>query len=451
MPGIEIKAASASQTGRVREHNEDAELTWLARRGESTPLGVRALLAVADGVGGHQRGEVASALAIEALEQAVRRQDVETPLASLDQVRAYLGSVLQWINDQLRELERDQDNAPPSSTLTSIVVLEDRYVVAHLGDSRAYLLRDGEMACLTDDHTFAAEQIRHGAEPDEMAQSPLAHALTRSLGIDHQVMPEIEGGQLYPGDRLLLCSDGLNEHLADEEIAEVLAHAETPDEACAALVETAVERGGRDNVTVVIAICGAAATTAAAPRRAPADRTALLGDLRELFERLPRGARLGLLGLLVALALGGGVLAGKLSLGHPSPPPTVAQEPVQPVPAPTTQPDVAATTTPEPAKVTFGAAGNRLLILLSGGGRADVGPSADGRYAPRPGEGGQWSIELRRPAAGQLGDISLERADDSSQVTVTQGEGQATAELHPGVFTLKVSGVPVGQLAITPD
>jgi len=140
------------------------------------------------------------------------------------------------------------------TTIVALVTLGDRVVVGHVGDSRAYMLRDGKLQRLTNDHSWVSEQVRLGLLTDEEAKRhPMRNIITRALGNRDDL--EVETGEepVRPGDVFLLCSDGLNSMLGDEEILAILArHREEPREACQALVDQANEHGGEDNVTVVV-------------------------------------------------------------------------------------------------------------------------------------------------------------------------------------------------------
>ena len=227
-----VEQAHQSDTGRQRNANEDS---YFAR----PPV-----FAVADGMGGAQAGEVASRLAAESFE-AVQRGE-ESP-------EAYLRAIAKTANARINRLaQTDSSRSGMGTTLTAALVDEDDVGFAHVGDSRAYLFRDGELKLLTSDHSLVEELRRQGRLTDEQAQDhPQRSIITRALGPEREVEVDTMTYRARPGDVYLLCSDGLTTMLREERIKEVLAGAGTLDEAVKQLVREANEAGGRDNITVV--------------------------------------------------------------------------------------------------------------------------------------------------------------------------------------------------------
>jgi len=225
--------AAASHQGMARTNNEDT--VFPETSGESSGP---AILMVADGMGGHIAGEVASRLAVNTA--------ASSELAPADRVAA--------ANRAIREqVARQPDLDGMATTLTLVELSPDGVAhFGHIGDSRAYLYRGGELRQLTEDHTVVAQYVAAGTiSPEEAADHPHSHMLTRCLGLTRFVnVDEIEL-PLEAADRLLLCSDGLTLMLTDDEIAEHLA-AESADETVWALIEKANEAGGQDNITVII-------------------------------------------------------------------------------------------------------------------------------------------------------------------------------------------------------
>jgi PPM family protein phosphatase len=227
---VRITAAAATDIGRVREGNEDAYLN-------DAPL-----FAVADGMGGHQGGEVASRLALETLEVLFKHG--RGTLA--DQVREANRAVFERSG-------RDAAVAGMGTTLTAAVAEAGRLRLAHVGDSRAYLLRDGELRRLTEDHTLVQRMVERGEISEQEADvHPHRSVLTRALGTEPDV--QIDEGVLdaQDGDRILLCSDGLTGMVADDEIERILRDAFEPRDAVRELVRAANAAGGVDNITVVV-------------------------------------------------------------------------------------------------------------------------------------------------------------------------------------------------------
>jgi len=239
------KAAGMSDVGRCRKANQDQFLVDM-------PLGV---YAIADGMGGHAAGEVASELAISALAESLRSAGGGEPIGSAaqaaDQLRTALSEGNQKICDSM--LSRAEWRGM-GTTMVVLLRVGQTAVVGHVGDSRAYLLRDGELRQLTSDHSWVNEQVKLGLLTHEQAQRhPMRNIVTRALGNQVQVDVELSEEAIRPGDVFVLCSDGLNGMLTDDEICETLvANGETPRAACRALVERANTNGGEDNITVVV-------------------------------------------------------------------------------------------------------------------------------------------------------------------------------------------------------
>ena len=223
-----IRSAAATDTGRVREANEDAFLM-------EPPM-----FAVADGMGGHAGGEVASALALETLRT--------THESSGD-----ISAGVREANVAVHERQAgDPDLAGMGTTLTAMLIDDGGVRVVHVGDSRAYLLRDGKLTQITEDHTLVRELVQEGQlTPEQARVHPQRSMLTRAIGIDAVV--DIDEALIQPmnGDRLLLCSDGLTGMLTDEEIRDLLMEEDRQD-AADRLVLAANAAGGVDNTTVVV-------------------------------------------------------------------------------------------------------------------------------------------------------------------------------------------------------
>jgi len=241
---VRLVVGAATDVGRVRDGNEDAYLV-------DDAMG---LVAVADGMGGHRGGEVASATALEALRAAVSsgrplRDAVE------DANRAVFEKAS--TDDSLRGM---------GTTLTAATLAAgDTLLVGHVGDSRAYLLRDGELRQLTTDHSLVEELVRDGRlTPDEAAVHPQRSIITRALGVDSTVDVDVYPVELVPGDVLLFCSDGLTGMLQPDLIAGELRREDDPARAATKLVDAANAAGGEDNITVVVV-----AVTGEAPARTP--------------------------------------------------------------------------------------------------------------------------------------------------------------------------------------
>jgi serine/threonine protein phosphatase PrpC len=230
---------AATDVGRVRTNNEDSLLI-------EPPL-----FAVADGMGGAAAGEVASAIAVATLKAAFAG-DNEGP------DRDHLAEAVRHANEAIFARAReDPALRGMGTTLTAVALVEeagdDVLAVVNVGDSRAYRLRDGELEQITDDHSLVEEMVRIGRlSADEAAVHPQRHIVTRALGIQPVVEVDCFGITPFAGDRFLLASDGLTDEVADHDIASVLRRTPDPTAAARELVDTAMNHGGRDNVTVVV-------------------------------------------------------------------------------------------------------------------------------------------------------------------------------------------------------
>jgi serine/threonine protein phosphatase PrpC len=227
-----VEQAFRTDTGRQRDANEDAYLA-------DSPV-----FAVADGMGGAQAGEVASRLAAESFE-AVQR-GTESP-------EAYLRAIAKTANARIHRLsEADKSRSGMGTTFTAALVEGEEVGFAHVGDSRAYLFRDGALKLLTSDHSLVEELRRQGRLTDEQAEDhPQRSIITRALGPERDVEVDTMTYRARPGDVYLLCSDGLTTMIKEDRIAAILEEADTLDEAVTRLVAEANQAGGRDNITVV--------------------------------------------------------------------------------------------------------------------------------------------------------------------------------------------------------
>jgi serine/threonine protein phosphatase PrpC len=235
-----LRAAMRSDPGRIRDQNQDACLV-LAERG---------LFAVADGMGGHQAGDVAARLAVTNLPSLVDRE--------LRGGRMGVGAALERAVVELSALVQAEAATDPAlagmgTTIVLALVTGGVAHVAHAGDSRAYLFRRRRLHRLTNDHSYAAELVRAGVLGRAAARAhPQGHGLTRAVGMPGPIQPEVRRLVLDDGDRLLLCSDGLTKMLPDAWIGELLAGEREPEGACTALVDAANRAGGQDNVSAVV-------------------------------------------------------------------------------------------------------------------------------------------------------------------------------------------------------
>jgi len=266
-----VRSFGITDRGRVRAVNEDqfliAELTKTIRIAQTSltePLAEQSaeqghVFLVADGMGGHAAGEKASALAVAAVEQFTLNQlkwffHPDGPDAQ--RVLSEFQAALQHADSRIFEAQaEDPQLKGMGTTLTMAYQLNWQLCVLHVGDSRAYVYRDGELHQLTEDHTVTAHLVRIGQlKPEEAERHQLRNVITNVVGGDRiGIQVEAQALELQPGDRILLCSDGLTEMLSNDEIVAVLDALDDPESACTTLVERANDAGGRDNITVLIA------------------------------------------------------------------------------------------------------------------------------------------------------------------------------------------------------
>ncbi len=227
-------ALGRTDTGKVRPSNQDALL-------ETT--GPYAVFAVADGMGGHRGGNVASAMAVDCLSEIDTRQcpDEEKLKAAFDRANRLI-----WERQR-----RDMSLSGMGTTLTALWEGDDHVLLGHVGDSRAYLFRDGTLRQVSDDHSLVGELMRTGVlSPEDARTYPYRNIVTRAVGTDEKLKSDILRADKKPGDRWLLCSDGLTEYADGESIA--LALSLPLPEAAEQLMQRALAGGGRDNITMLI-------------------------------------------------------------------------------------------------------------------------------------------------------------------------------------------------------
>jgi serine/threonine protein phosphatase PrpC len=256
----EIVVCGLTDTGEVREHNEDAFLLadlGSAARWESTsvarwPVGKRGvLLAVSDGMGGAKAGEVASAISLEALCEGMFR----APAAGADKDDATrLRHVIERANRAVREAAARPDRRGMGATLTAVLITPSAAYVAQIGDSRAYLFRDDTICQVTHDQSYVQMLVDAGAISAEAAEhSPHKNLILQVMGQQEDVDVALGRLDFRAGDRLLLCSDGLTNMVDDDTIRRIVCSGDALEVVCAKLVAQANSAGGDDNITVVLA------------------------------------------------------------------------------------------------------------------------------------------------------------------------------------------------------
>lgn len=251
-PGF--RAGWLSDVGRVREINEDAIAALLTEFHQDSVRQSVGVFIVADGMGGHDLGEVASATAARTVMDELMRRVVAPAMlgngANAPLQEAMEGSVL--------EAHRRLRNELPGSgtTLTAALAVEGLIAVGHVGDSRAYLLQGGEFAQITKDHSFVAHLVEIGeATPEEAAVDPRRNYLLRALGQIDTLEVDFRFEAFPPGSRLLICSDGLWGYIPPERLEQILREVDDPQSVCRELVAAANTAGGPDNISAVVVFC----------------------------------------------------------------------------------------------------------------------------------------------------------------------------------------------------
>jgi serine/threonine protein phosphatase PrpC len=313
---LPITFAKGSDVGRARDHNEDYVDAFSppdpAQRRQKGDLFI-----VADGMGGHQAGDVASRSAV----QVVSHEYYADPEAN-----TYI----------YEEAQQTASRAGMGTTVVAAVIRGKELLLANVGDSRGYMMRDGKVSQATRDHSFVADQVRAGLlTPEEARAHPQRNVITRALGSRPEVKVDTYGGELQSGDVLLLCSDGLSEYVHEEDMLPVLSHY-PPDEAVPRLIALANNRGGSDNVSTIIIQLGRRPKVAATQPMAPAVPPAQPAPRRRV---LPWVIGIGAFLTLAVVALVAGLVIVPWFLGRQqSATPTLA-------PSPTSE----LTTTPPPS------------------------------------------------------------------------------------------------------
>lgn len=245
---LDVVFGQASDFGKVRTNNEDAMGSFLpASRQQKRTHGY--LFAVADGVGGMDLGEIASATAIATVTEGFAKAPSNSVLISL------LPRLLQNANEAVhnRALQTEYRGKKMATTLVACALRFDQAIISHVGDSRCYLVRNGVARAVTQDHTWVNQQRKLGLlSAAEAAESEARHVLIRSLGPEMFVSPDTISLALQPGDVFVLCSDGLHDEMKEDEIARIVSQNKNMDEIAAELVARAVEIDGGDNTTAQV-------------------------------------------------------------------------------------------------------------------------------------------------------------------------------------------------------
>ncbi len=334
-----VSAAAFTDTGQVRKHNEDYVAYHIPKEEKAgEPSG--ALLVVCDGVGGGAAGEIASEHAVHRILNDYYQAPAEQPPL------ARLLSAIQQANVEILQQNAGQTDARRMTTTVVAAALAESYaVVVHAGDSRAYLVRGGQISQLTRDHSWVAEMVRSGDLTAQEAEAhPWRNRITRALGMKENLDLDSQTLELKAGDRLILCSDGLTRHVSDAEIMET-ASRQPPRQASQQLISLANQRGGADNISVIVAELSAPqAVREGKPVAGGEDKPQPLAEPRPGSRRAWPLYVVG--GVVIVALLAAGLMLALRTLARPTdtatpsaapPPAATTALPAAPAAAPTTE------------------------------------------------------------------------------------------------------------------
>jgi len=274
---VTLSAFGITDVGRKRRHNEDAYLLDVER----------GLFVVADGMGGHAAGEVASRITVESIQEYLALRDDEGentwPFGFNNRYSMegnLLTTAIKKANDRvIRAVHNRPELKGMGTTVVAALFDAERATLVHVGDSRCYLFRQHDLRRLTDDHSWVQEQVNAGIlTPEEATSHPLKNVVTRALGGSPNVLPDLIEVRLEAGDSFLLCSDGLTGMMSDEEISAILASEGSAESRVRALVDLANDRGGVDNITVLLVDVLPRAASLSAVDTAPTRAVPILPD-----------------------------------------------------------------------------------------------------------------------------------------------------------------------------
>jgi protein phosphatase len=236
---MKLKIGARTDSGRVRTNNEDSLYID----------GQRDLFIVADGMGGHKSGEVASRIAIDIIPEVLSKE-----LSEIEEAKEIIQEAISKANKAIYDRSQfSPGKKGMGTTLVLALIIKEHILVAHAGDSRAYLIRAGEIIESTEDHSKVSEMVRIGQLTREQARDHfMKHVVTKSLGAENEIEPEIACWNWEEKSFLLLCSDGLTDMLRDDEILKIINSDEDPQGVCDQLVKAANEKGGKDNITTIL-------------------------------------------------------------------------------------------------------------------------------------------------------------------------------------------------------
>jgi len=251
---FEIKVGFGTDRGPVRELNEDSFSVFIPFPGSEDTADFRAVLAVADGMGGHKGGNLASHFITDRINDYFIQGKYKTKFEQVDDMIFVMKTAVREINrDLYATSKRDKSLGDIGSTLTLGLVKDSVLYVTHVGDSKCFAVRNGAIEQLSKDHSWVADQVRSGVLTKEEARNhPRQNIITQAIGFDPNIEPQVLAREVKPGDRFILCSDGLSNHVKPEEMLDAVTQNPNPQRACDILIQMAIQRGGDDNITAVL-------------------------------------------------------------------------------------------------------------------------------------------------------------------------------------------------------
>ncbi len=257
---LSVALGFGTSIGRVREVNEDSFCVFTPYPGSEDTSEFLAVLGVADGMGGHKAGDVASSFLVQRLNAAFVEGKYKERYGHLTDLGLILKNLIRDLNQELFLLsKKDKIPGQMGSTLTFGLIKNNQIWIAHVGDSRCYVICGGKIEQLTKDHSWVAEQLRFGVlTKEEAVGHPQNNIVTQAMGIDPNIEPQVLVREIKSGEQYLFCTDGLIRHVSDQEILECLNSNSHPQRACDYLIDLANQRGGEDNITLVLISIGRA-------------------------------------------------------------------------------------------------------------------------------------------------------------------------------------------------
>jgi serine/threonine protein phosphatase PrpC len=247
-----MRSAGRTDIGLVRKVNEDRFLCEKLENIDGTYLYI-----VADGMGGHNAGEVASSMAVQEVASYIRNS-IETLMRGDEEIKELVRNAIIYANEMVYKTSILNSNCLGMGTTLSMVLAKDSSIyIGHVGDSRIYRIRGKDISRLTEDHSLVAELVKRGTiKPEDAFNHPQKNVITRALGTEYSIEPDVYQYDMKYGDLILICTDGLTNAVCEEDITRVMDDASDLNGACELLIEKAKEKGGYDNITaVVIQMC----------------------------------------------------------------------------------------------------------------------------------------------------------------------------------------------------